>query len=237
MPKRNYSNVSSTAVTTTRKLSQKKSNPRKYRRPTLKDIVDLGVGMPIRARCTHKYCENVTLTSSIGAYNTYVFSTNSLYDPNLTGVGHQPLYFDQIGLFYNRSCVTDAKITVKFTTDTTNSNPLVVVLFIDDDATTTVANIQTLAENSTANSAQLKVIKGGSEAQQLSKSWSLKQAFGPTNISDAQYSGTSSSGPADQQYFIIGMQPMTGSTTSAVLLQVQIEYTAIWWDMKEVSGS
>ena len=36
-------------------------------------------------------------------------------DPNHTGVGHQPLYFDQLMTIYNHYIVIGAKITVKFT--------------------------------------------------------------------------------------------------------------------------
>ena len=34
--------------------------------------------------------------------------------PNHTGVGHQPLYFDQLMTIYNHYIVIGAKITVKF---------------------------------------------------------------------------------------------------------------------------
>jgi len=59
-----------------------------------------------------RYAENVTLTTTSGATGTYVFSANDVYDPNVTGTGHQYIGFDQIMLNYNHFCVFKTKIEV-----------------------------------------------------------------------------------------------------------------------------
>jgi len=40
------------------------------------------------------------------------FRANSCYDPDYTATGHQPMYFDNFALFYNRYRVLASKITV-----------------------------------------------------------------------------------------------------------------------------
>lgn len=44
--------------------------------------------------------------------NVWVFQANSLFDPDFTGVGHQPMYFDNWKQIYSRYRVNFARITV-----------------------------------------------------------------------------------------------------------------------------
>lgn len=68
-----------------------------------------------------KYSENVQLNASTpGIPGEYLFRMNSLYDPNLSGPGHQPYLFDQlltgsdgVGL-YQRYTVFASKIKCTF---------------------------------------------------------------------------------------------------------------------------
>lgn len=60
-------------------------------------------------RTTLKYSDVVLLATSTGTgFTTYVLQPNSIFDFDLTGVGHQPLRFDQIAAMFNayrvRSC-------------------------------------------------------------------------------------------------------------------------------------
>jgi len=44
--------------------------------------------------------------------NVWVFSVNSCYDPDTTGIGHQPMYYDNYAQLFNRYRVNFAQITV-----------------------------------------------------------------------------------------------------------------------------
>lgn len=57
-----------------------------------------------------KYSDVFTLSSSNG-WN-YYFNINSLWDPNRTGVGHQPYGFDQLAGLYNRYRVISTSYVV-----------------------------------------------------------------------------------------------------------------------------
>lgn len=63
-----------------------------------------------------RYCQTyqyVTGTAGVfGGGNTY--RLNSLYDPDLTGAGHQPYGYDQISALYRRYLVRGVKITIIF---------------------------------------------------------------------------------------------------------------------------
>lgn len=60
------------------------------------------------------YTTNVSITSTLGSPAFYTFAGNSLFDPDITGVGHQPLGFDQWSTFYNKYTVYGSKIKAAF---------------------------------------------------------------------------------------------------------------------------
>ena len=86
--------------------------------------------------------------SAAGAANfasSYEMNLNSLFDPNESGVGHQPMGFDQLMSIYEKYTVVAAKITVAYLPDTTV--PSVVGLRLKDGNTTTLVDKKKLIEN------------------------------------------------------------------------------------------
>lgn len=87
--------------------------------------------IPQRFITKQKYSDVFTLTPG---NSTYVFNLNSVYDPNRTGVGHQPQGFDQLAALYNRyrviscswviNCGSD--VPVRVGTLPTNDIPLLI---------------------------------------------------------------------------------------------------------------
>lgn len=70
--------------------------------------------IPPRMRCSLRYCQNFTLGSSATAhtYGTSVdLRLNSLFDPTSSSP-HQPFYFDNLKVFYNRYRVRSVRITI-----------------------------------------------------------------------------------------------------------------------------
>jgi hypothetical protein len=69
-----------------------------------------GVGFPDQLRCTLKYQESgVSFTSSVTPA-AQVFRINSMFDPDLSGGGHQPNGFDQLNVVYGQYCVMASKV-------------------------------------------------------------------------------------------------------------------------------
>lgn len=54
------------------------------------------------------------MTPSGATPNVRIYSANGLYDPDVTGIGHQPRGFDQIKTMYDHYYVRQSKITVDF---------------------------------------------------------------------------------------------------------------------------
>lgn len=182
----------------------------------------------------HKYVETIDLTDTGGAQN-YQYSCNGMYDPNITGVGHQPMYFDQCTALYNHYTVIGSKI--KWTVipaGTTVQEPYRIITWINDDSTTT-GNVNALAENKFA---KVRLCTGGVNPSKitLTQKWSAKKFFGNVMAND-QLKGDSSTNPAEQSYFQVTFRSMDGVSTVQIWLQVEIEYIAIWRELREIAGS
>lgn len=105
MPKRKRKGSrKSGSVGRRRKRSKKAVHRRSLRkrssRPTTNVIRGLGTIYPERLRVKLPYEQEVQLTSTAGATVDNVFRGNSLFDPDLTGAGAQPLGFDQLAAIY-----------------------------------------------------------------------------------------------------------------------------------------
>lgn len=90
----------------------RKPRRRQHKRRSTR-LINLGRA-PIakQALVSFRYCDTVAIDASTGVTATHVFRANSLFDPDFTGLGHQPLGFDQWSVFYDEYCVLGAKINV-----------------------------------------------------------------------------------------------------------------------------
>ena len=70
--------------------------------------------MPLQYNCKFKYVQQTQLyTTPLVGVNVNLFLLNSLFDPDFTGVGHQPYGFDQITLFYRKYRVNAVKVNIR----------------------------------------------------------------------------------------------------------------------------
>lgn len=67
-----------------------------------------------------RYVQEVQLDAGTGTYSQNLFRCNSLFDPDYTGVGHQPKGFDEWAGVYNHYTVMKSTITAKAVTQTTS---------------------------------------------------------------------------------------------------------------------
>jgi len=58
-----------------------------------------------------RYVDNFSLNPSSSTAAVHVFRANSLYDPDLTSTGHQPMFFDNYGALYSKYRVNYANIS------------------------------------------------------------------------------------------------------------------------------
>lgn len=128
---------------------------RTYKRPVTKKRVYKGNNnrpytkinrMPVPERIFTKlrYSEVLSTTTAVAnSLYPYLFQT-SIHDPDFTGVGHQPLWRDQMATLYNRYRVFGIKY--KITWKNTQINQLAIGYVKHSDNSTTETNFNTLTE-------------------------------------------------------------------------------------------
>lgn len=70
-----------------------------------------GNPLPRRYRCKLRYSDTYTYSAFIA--QDKVFRLNSVHDPDLTGAGHQPRYYDQLTAIYSYYRVLGCRIRVR----------------------------------------------------------------------------------------------------------------------------
>jgi hypothetical protein len=211
------------------------SRPRRpLRLPTRqRTSITTGIGFPRRIKMIHKYHETIRMTNTGGTPAFQRFRANGMFDPNQTGVGHQPLYFDQMTGLYNHWTIIGAKISVTFAHS--GSGVPTHCMVVTDDDTSSSTNIPTLLEQ-TQN--KYKAMSYGNSVPKIIKhSYSAKKVYGGNILANNRLEGDSSNDPTEQYYFTIVTAPVDGVSNNIVDAIVLIEYIAVWKEMKDVAGS
>lgn len=188
--------------------------------------------------CKLKYSETITIDPAMGVAGTYTFSANGLYDPNISGTGHQPYGFDQLCALYNHYHVTGARM--KITCVTTNAYYIMGVKLCD----TTTLNSSTPDYLMEQPAFRKRII--GNNASAVSPSiacnFSCKKFFRLKSkafiLADDTLQGSASYNPAEQAYFVIVLMPAVSSQDVATAtFQVTIDYIATFTGPKELGAS
>lgn len=87
---------------------------------------------PAKMRSRLRYSEVVTLLPTTGVPAPYIFRANGIFDPNQSGVGHQPYGHDTLASIYNHYQVVSSIITM---TPTDMGNSQIFGISLTDDTT------------------------------------------------------------------------------------------------------
>lgn len=237
MPKRKYSSVERAFKKLRIGSKKRKYAVARRRAPPRRGIrtqVNLGLAIPDKMTITHKYCELVNITTAAGGMGRYQFSANGMYDPNTTGTGHQPMYFDQLSALYNHYVVIGSKIKVRLV-PYNNAQPCIqFAIFVNDDTNLTPTNVDGVAEQTNA---KLRLYPASQAyCAVVTEKWSARKTFGPGIMANNALQGSASANPTEQSFFeMVYSTPIgTGMSWQA---EVEIEYIAIWSERKDVNTS
>lgn len=225
--------LASNTISTPRRQMNKKTYKKKATK--LNTRVVAGIGLPKQLLSTLKYNDTFYLSSSSGTITTWQYILNGLYDPDYTGTGHQPMYFDQLMGIYNHYCVIGTKMKVTFTAYDENIVPMTVGLWQNDDTAIVPTNFNSMTEQSKGKQA---VIGNGGDGQvTLELKWSAKQTFGNGVLANNALRGSASANPTENCVGVLVIQSADKITTTALVVQVELEFITMFTELKDISGS
>lgn len=203
-------------------------------------------GFPHTQTVRLKYVAEINLNPSSGTLAVHEFRANGMFDPDRSGVGHQPKGFDEWMNVYQHFSVIKSHITVTpvIPTTTTNEIPGYYGIFTASDFGE-VAAVGSVTEVMESYQGQTHGIAGfhsnmGSRkiSPQLSKYFDAKQFFGVKNVvGESQYRGNASSDPSEQAYFTVWYGAMLGNDPAQADFLVEIEYVAVMSERKTIPAS
>lgn len=175
---------------------------------------------------------------------TYFYSANGMFDPNITGTGHQPIGFDQMMLMYEQCTVIKSSIQVTFNIGAGLTVNVGVALFPDASGLT---NPSQLVENGLI---RYKTVTSGSNTFQnqdvkttVRLDCDVARYFGRRGVrvllNDDNLYTTAAANPVEQVYYGIVAWQLSpdASTTTAVGFDVLISFDVIYWEPRKLIES
>lgn len=182
------------------------------------------------------YVDRIRITSSAVSYMPYVFRGNSVFDPDYTGTGHQPLYYDQYGAIYNRYCVAGSAIQL----DVINDAGGAALQYTVEPSTnvSTFTDISAVYEQSRAGAPKIVPI-AARVSSRFKRYASTRQVSGLTKIMSESDAWTSSIGnnPSENWFWNILFQSMDGSSAVDGYFVVKLIYYVHFYDRITIGQS
>lgn len=191
-------------------------------------------------KVNHRYCQGArTINPGLGSVAAaHYFSVNGLYDPDITGVGHQPVGFDQMSPFFQKYTVIGATITVDFENINAGDTHMIVGIAVQDDAVFN-GDIERVIENGNMIYTTIGSSDGGDNHRRLTYNVNPNTFLGIKNpMSDDRVKGTDSSNPTEQVYFAVFAGPNRSAVDADVVrILVTIDYTCVWHEPNNLAKS
>jgi len=187
---------------------------------------------PPKRRLTLRYCDTIALTSTSGAVSTWVIRANDLFDPDLTGTGHQPMGFDPMMLFYNHFCVVRAKLTCTFQS---TSGAVSQGLIRYDASLTPLTVIDRILELGGCVSTMLGTQGGLGSSMTIDLSLNVAKLQGVTQaviLADPSLRGDAATSPTELTYFHIQLFD-AGGASSGAYVTFYLEQEAIFTEPRD----
>jgi hypothetical protein len=222
----------------TRSRSQRKTNSTRAKRNSSQMRLVNGIpfigtgagstyGFPDKMMSKVRYHDTEPLTVSGGSLQKYVYRLNSTFDPDLTGVGHQPLFRDTYAAIYDHYSVVSAKALIKFIN--TSSVAFHIGCLIDDDNTTSTT-LDTLCEQSHGQHKVVPPVTGSLSTHTFNVTWDCKKILGIDPFASETYKTAVGSNPAEESDLTVWALSIDASANT-VYFDIEIEYTVLWTEL------
>lgn len=202
------------------KRRPKRKFRKRYSRRTPVLYRGLSSAFPAQIYTKLVYNDFIDLSGGANPYQTYTFRLNSIYDPDYTGVGHQPMLRDELSAIYNRYQVTGCSAKVDWVVSTTAGSNLCCTLLPNVTASVPTIN-ESIPELSKSTSVTLGVPTGGNMARQR-RYFNIKSIGQNHDVGNFQ--SLMSGNPSQQAFLHLIVQSLDKVTVPDVYAKVELTY-------------
>jgi len=193
---------------------------------------------PQRYITTCKYSENITVPGpGGGGLAQYNYRLNSIFDPNLSGIGYQPYGHDTLATLYNRYRVISCSYVIHgvCTDNASNTNSQIVVIPANEAITLSGGFQESMSHpkakfiSQPNNGAALKPLKGTVYLP------SLVGRSKAQYMADDRYQAVLGANPLENAILnIFGGMITSSATTVSMNISITLKYTVEYFDFKNL---
>lgn len=189
---------------------------------------------------SHRYVDRISIPSAAAnVQTTWVFACNNLYDPDVTGTGHQPMFRDECATNYGSYTVVSSSIKITIPVHVDRITPEVYALVVDDASSPEDSRFNSMLETRRAWTVQ--TLASRHSPLVLRSSWDAAKVLRTTRkaiLSDDSFKTSNSSGPNRPWYYHFFIRPWTPTDTDSPLdIVVEMNFVTLWRDRKAAQGS
>lgn len=183
-----------------------------------------------------RYCQGFLLQPTAGSVATALqrFRANSIYDPDQSGTGHQPLGHDQWAAFYDHYVVLGSKIKCTFNYgEAVNAAPLIAAISLEDTTNITPATVaSSITEQGKAPFKFLGMTQGKQGPVTVYNTYSCKKFNNVKDVKDNidTLGGLFAGDPPESTYFTVSVSQYAdtvASTSDIVTCYAEIDYIVL----------
>jgi hypothetical protein len=195
--------------------------------------------LPSKLHAKLKYVtDELALLGGVTA-GVHVFTANGLYDPDITGTGHQPRGFDQLIPLYDHYVVMKSEVRVQSYSGTGNVRGVTGIALLN--VSTAQTDYIDYAEQARATMQYLPSITTSGVQQEPhlhTMKFTASEFMGiPDPLTATKLQGTINANPADQAFFHLYSQAGDGSTAFSTACIASIEYDVVFIEPVPVASS
>lgn len=222
-----------------------KARPKRRYQTAMQTLSTRGVGVPRGVfgfpeslTTLIRYNDVYTIQSSSGSAGGQIMRMTSVFDPDFTGSGHQPLYFDQFTPVYDNYVVLGATLNAEFSplsddTEITTTGPYTVGLTGNNNTSYSGGSF-VLAEQNKSVTAVLGRDKGTSVVK-LKMNYSPKSCLGVSPDDDTIQSAVSTN--PSKNWFVYAWVSDDNFTSGSVKVRITITYRVRFFNLKNIPSS
>jgi hypothetical protein len=199
----------------------------------------VGLGRPSSVRVHLPYVQRFSLNPTLGATVTQVFRLNSLFDPDYTGTGHQPRFFDQWCSFYTNYVVCGCHYEVTFTCGTVDMN---YVIYLDGSLISVTPGVSTPDDTAEFPNSQFLQQQAEGPVVRAAGYVSISHLQGSLRSDEVYVNDQSNwapvaSNPPTTAYLYVSAAPSDGISSATSGVVVKLVYDCVMCGPQPVSQS